>query len=424
MVLPAGVTKGSGLLAAARELNVSIHNVVAIGDAENDLSLLETAELGVAVANAVPSVRQRADLVLDYPAAQGVVSLLDGHIVDGTEPFVPRRRSLCIGGFLDGTPVKIPAAQANVLIQGDSGAGKSHLAGLLIEQWIRYGYSVLVLDVEGDYHGLTVLPNVVLLDGPRRPENQELLGLLRQRSLSVIIDLSHVESGDRAAYLRQLSSVIDAERAAWGMPHWVVFDEAHVSLGVGGIMDGLVRPADKGYLFVTYRPEELRSDAAAAMDVTLSIRRSPEGDSPTTRSATIRLANSLDRPFVVSSRRTPHVRHWHKYLSTPLPADQWFHFLDEGGTRIASADTMATFLHCLRTVDSSVIGLHLSKGDFSRWLIGSLQDRQLAAIAAAIERDVLAHRTLELQRARARLLSAIEAFYGITMRDEALSVTE
>ena len=67
MVLPAGVSKGTGLLAALIELGISPHNTLAVGDAENDQALLEAAEVGVAVANAVPSLRAHADLVLEEP---------------------------------------------------------------------------------------------------------------------------------------------------------------------------------------------------------------------------------------------------------------------------------------------------------------------------------------------------------------------
>jgi hydroxymethylpyrimidine pyrophosphatase-like HAD family hydrolase len=67
MVLPAGVSKGTGLLAALGELGISAHNTLAVGDAENDLALLHTAEVGIAVTNAVPSLREHADLVLAAP---------------------------------------------------------------------------------------------------------------------------------------------------------------------------------------------------------------------------------------------------------------------------------------------------------------------------------------------------------------------
>ena len=53
MVLPAGITKGTGLATVLAEMNFSPHNTVAVGDAENDLSLFGIAEIGAAVADAV-----------------------------------------------------------------------------------------------------------------------------------------------------------------------------------------------------------------------------------------------------------------------------------------------------------------------------------------------------------------------------------
>lgn len=77
MVLPSGVNKATGLAAALQELGISAHNVVAVGDAENDHAFLRAAECGVAVANALPALKERADIVLDKPDGEGVVGLID-----------------------------------------------------------------------------------------------------------------------------------------------------------------------------------------------------------------------------------------------------------------------------------------------------------------------------------------------------------
>lgn len=77
MVLPPGVDKGSGLTAALGELGLSRHNVVGVGDAENDHAFLQLCELAAAVKNALPSVQQRADLVTRGEAGQGVTELID-----------------------------------------------------------------------------------------------------------------------------------------------------------------------------------------------------------------------------------------------------------------------------------------------------------------------------------------------------------
>lgn len=82
MVLPTGVNKASGLLAALDELGIPPEQVVGVGDAENDHSLLAACGLGVAVANAVEALQQRADLVTRGSRGGGVVELIDRMIAN------------------------------------------------------------------------------------------------------------------------------------------------------------------------------------------------------------------------------------------------------------------------------------------------------------------------------------------------------
>ena len=111
MVLPAGVTKGTGLAAVLTQMNLSPHNTIAIGDAENDLSLFGSAEIGVAVADAVSSVREHADLVLKQPDGAGLAELLTGPYLTGVCRWCPPRRWVQIGTFDDETPTTVPAAR-------------------------------------------------------------------------------------------------------------------------------------------------------------------------------------------------------------------------------------------------------------------------------------------------------------------------
>lgn len=75
MILPSSVNKASGLAAALAELGLAPSEVVAIGDAENDHSLLEACGYGVAVANAVDALKERADWVTQGAAGVGVAEL-------------------------------------------------------------------------------------------------------------------------------------------------------------------------------------------------------------------------------------------------------------------------------------------------------------------------------------------------------------
>ena len=75
MILPSGINKMTGLSAALEELQVSRHNVVGVGDAENDHVFLEYCGFGVAVANSIPSLKANADYVTTAPDGAGVVEL-------------------------------------------------------------------------------------------------------------------------------------------------------------------------------------------------------------------------------------------------------------------------------------------------------------------------------------------------------------
>lgn len=77
MVLPSGITKATGLKVALTELALTADQVVGIGDAENDFDLLKNCGLGVAVANALPAVKDMADRVTTQPRGAGVAELID-----------------------------------------------------------------------------------------------------------------------------------------------------------------------------------------------------------------------------------------------------------------------------------------------------------------------------------------------------------
>src|SRR4029077_13614197 len=77
MVLPTGITKASGLAAALDRLRLSPHNVVAVGDAENDHSMLRFAECGAAVANAVPLLKEGGARAPTRDHGDGVAELVD-----------------------------------------------------------------------------------------------------------------------------------------------------------------------------------------------------------------------------------------------------------------------------------------------------------------------------------------------------------
>jgi HAD superfamily hydrolase (TIGR01484 family) len=87
MVLPSGVNKGTALQVALDELGLSRDCVVSIGDAENDLPFLRMSGCSVAVANALPSVKEQCNVVLHTARGEGVTELIHRLLVDDLEPF-------------------------------------------------------------------------------------------------------------------------------------------------------------------------------------------------------------------------------------------------------------------------------------------------------------------------------------------------
>jgi len=77
MALPATVNKATGLKAALQELGIVPQQTAAVGDAENDHTMLQLCGFATAVANALPALKEHADLVTRAAAGAGVVELIE-----------------------------------------------------------------------------------------------------------------------------------------------------------------------------------------------------------------------------------------------------------------------------------------------------------------------------------------------------------
>jgi HAD superfamily hydrolase (TIGR01484 family) len=77
MVLPSGINKLTGLRVALQELGLSAHNIVGVGDAENDHAFMENCECAVAVGNAIPALKEKADFVTRGERGEGVTELIE-----------------------------------------------------------------------------------------------------------------------------------------------------------------------------------------------------------------------------------------------------------------------------------------------------------------------------------------------------------
>lgn len=413
MVLPAGVTKGSGLDAVLAELNLSPHNTIAVGDAENDLSMFGVAELGVAVRDAVSSVLRHADIVLDDPDGVGVSGLLNGPYVSGARRFCPDRRWIDIGTFDDQSPARIPGSQGRIVVTGPAGSGKSFLVGLMAERWIQADYSVLIIDPEGDHVQLQQLNGVRVVDSRDHPfEPVELVNSLDPRT-SVVVNMSGLAKPTMMEYLHRLRSTAEAHREQCGFPHWVIYDEAHL-LGTDEEAHWARRG---GYVLSSFAPASLPAHEMDDSDVLLTLSDGDKADMAKVRWATVRFGCGPPRAFVIADRQTEHVRHRRKYADVRLPDERRFYFHATDGQPVHPAATMEEFRTAIGRLDRPTLQYHLERGDFSRWLRGTIADKDFAGQVAAWEDEVSARHAADVERTRKQLAHAIEERYLLSDGD-------
>src|SRR5687767_4805507 len=89
MALPADITTAKGLVPALEALGISAEETIGIGDAENDQAFLRFCGLAAAVDNALPSVKEMADIVTAGARGAGVAELIERWLAGDLESVVP-----------------------------------------------------------------------------------------------------------------------------------------------------------------------------------------------------------------------------------------------------------------------------------------------------------------------------------------------
>lgn len=424
MVLPAGINKGSGTKVALRKLGMSPHEVVAVGDAENDHSLLQLAECAVAVGNAVTSLKDVAALVMRGAAGDGVAELIDRLVANDLADAEARleRHHVALGERPDGATVWLPPYGPNILIAGASGSGKSTLATGLIERLADQHYQVCVVDPEGDYVSLKTL--VTIGDEHHAPGIAEVLAVLRDPYVHGNASLVGIPLADRPEYFAQLVPHLQAMRLRTGRPHWLVVDEAHHLL-----------PAHWGHtpqqisecVFVTVHPDRLAPSILASIDVVIAVGASPKRTLAEFASASGRAVGELPQkqpkdhvacsfvrsdpaPFAmrVIPGQAERIRHHRKYAEGDVRYKS-FYFRGPENKHNLKAQNLNVFCQIAEGIGEDTWMFHLRRHDFSRWMRDVIRNRDLAAAVEDIERRA----DLTPQQTRALVCAAVEARYTL-----------
>jgi HAD superfamily hydrolase (TIGR01484 family) len=430
MILPAGVNKATGLKAALDELNLSIHNAVGVGDAENDHAFLRICECSAAVANALPAVKAKADIVLDSDHGAGVTQLIEEMLARDLAPREPAlvRHHIELGVDERGEPVHLSPYATNALIVGTSGGGKSTVAVGLVERLRARGYSFCIIDPEGDYDNVE---GAVVLGSPEHaPTVEECLQLLCKPDESAVVNLLGLKLKDRPAFFLSLFAQLRDLRAKTGRPHWILVDEAH------HVLPEHSRPADlasperlTGVVMISVSPQLVAAPVLQSIETLIVL-----GERPQEMLREFASANAVDPPQAPRAKleegaalvwnksqraepllvrlnpsRTERRRHLRKYAEGALPEDRSFYFRGAHGKLKLRAHNLILFLDLADGVDDETWLYHLRKGEPSEWLRRGIKDESLAANVAAIERD----RSLDAAASRKKVRELIEAVYTL-----------
>jgi hypothetical protein len=426
MCLPPGINKASGLQAAIEQLKLSAHNVVGIGDAENDQAFLAVCGCSVAVANALESVQENTDLRTRAARGAGVAELIDRWLEDPGATFADiRRHDLYLGeSRANGTPVTLPSDKGAVLITGSSGVGKTTLTHLLLERIVQGGYQFCVVDPEGDYDNLEGVAH--LGDAKATPRPEDVLSVLATPDASVVVKLLGLDVPERPAYFGKLLGQISGLRATTGRPHWLILDEAHhLSPSTQDVQHNALPNELSSAVFITTNPRHLSPSALAVVRtvitvgpsgpqvledfcraVQMSVPQTPLELEDDTVLVWDRFTDVPPQPVTVGKARRMHQRHTRKYAEGQLGEDKSFYFRGAAGALKLRAFNLATFLQLAQGVDDETWLFHLRRGDYARWFRESIKDDQLAAEAQA------AQATLDAVASRAEIAAAIKRRYA------------
>ena len=431
MVLPAGVTKATGLRVALRELNVSPRNAVAVGDAENDHPLFSLCECSAAVANALPAVKDRADIVLERDHGAGVCDLIEELLANDLEARASQlsRPGVLVGADENDERVYLSPYDVNALIVGSSGGGKSSIATGLIERLDANGYNYCIIDPEGDYD---TLETGVVLGGPdRAPTIDECEQLLCKPETNAVVNLLGIKLEDRPWFFMTLFARVRDIRARTGRPHWLLVDEAHHMLPANWQATDTPSPDDlDGVVMVSVTPNLIARSVLQQIDTILVLGEKPnemlrEFTEANELAAIASPRDSLETGVAVlwsksdpattpklihvEPSHTERKRHLRKYAEGTLPEDRSFYFRGPEGKLRLRAPNLISFMDLADGVDDETWLYHLKRREVSEWLRKGIRDDSIADEVAHIERQ----REIDANDARRRIRELIEARYTL-----------
>jgi hypothetical protein len=430
MVLPSGVNKASGLEAALKDMGLSAHNVVGFGDAENDLAFLAKCECAVAVANALETVKKRADIVTEATHGEGVVEVIEQLLENDLANYDSRlgRHAITLGLCCEEEkkPVVVNPYRNSILVAGPSASGKSTAVSGILEQLAEHQYQFCLLDPEGDFENFAGA--LTLGTAKERPDPAGVLRVLDSPDRSVVVNLIDIPVASRPEFCASLLPKIQDLRARTARPHWLIFDEAHHILPASwSPASSTVPQALETTILITVHPNHVSPAALKAINVVMVTGKepmetlgefaeaagiaAPEGEEVEleTGEALVWFCKQKDGPIRVRAipGKAERRRHVRRYAEGEMSEEQSFYFRGPENKLKLRAQNLNVFLQLADGVDDETWMHHLKRGDYTKWFRDIIKDEELAKEAAAVEEDGAA----SASDSRSRIKEAIEARY-------------
>lgn len=404
MVLPPGINKAKGLHEALKELAISEHNTVAIGDAENDNAMLQVVECAVAVNNALPQVKTIADWTTDHHHGKGVAELIGQMIKNDLAELdqLLSRHYLELGLCFDGSVFNVSPYGHSLLLAGTSGSGKTTFTAAFLEKLMAKKYQFCLIDPEGDYLDL---PGIVTMgDASQPPVIEEVIKLLTQAAQNAVVCTLAIPLNDRPAFFKKLLTAVVELRKNTGHPHFIIMDEAHHLIPQETEDSFFNFPEDfKNFFVITTKPNLISHVFLERVDIAIMMGETP-GRSMTEFAALIHAKVDIPENIVLQKGEvliwrkdqnkillvrsampdTLLRRHKRKYATGDMGSDS-FYFKGPLNKLNLKANNLMTFIQMATGIDDETWLYHLRQKDFSRWFRGSVHDEELALRTEKIE---------------------------------------
>jgi hypothetical protein len=169
-------------------------------------------------------------------------------------------------------------------ITGKSGSGKSNSASVVAEKLLDRGYSLLCVDIDGEYYGLKEEYEILHVGADEECDLQvsvehaeKLAALALEQGVPIILDVSSfLDERDARELLKEVAKHLFAKEKKLKQPFLMLVEEVHEYIPEGGGMDECGRMLVKvgkrgrkhglGIIGISQRPADVKKDFITQCD--------------------------------------------------------------------------------------------------------------------------------------------------------------